>query len=152
MNEREILIYHYPSNGDGWYDATESVVWYGDNGNCWKVRFRDMDRYYLISFSKMKIYTNPKEIQFAELYYKGSPCFGVTSLICFNNSIYKIFYINGYTRVANPSDIRIVKNALDDERSFDVMAYYRRVVQETVRSEESGEKLSSPQLFTRSET
>ena len=114
MDEYKVLIYHLPSNGDSWYDATDSVVWYGDKGNCWNVKFRDMDKFYLISYSKMKIFTNPKEIQFAELYYKGSPCFGVSKLICFDDCIYKIFYLNGYKRIANTKELKIVKNTLKE--------------------------------------
>ena len=137
MNESEVLIYHFPSSGDGWYDATSNIVWYGDNGNCWKVKFRDMDRYYMVSFSKMKVFLNPREIGFVELFYKDSPCYGVKKLLCFDNKIFKIFYISGYTRVAFPSELRIVKDTLkDNEQAYGVMAYYRRVVQEIANTEE----------------
>lgn len=143
MNERELLIYFFPSNGDGWRDATTDIVWYRDNGNCWKVKFKDMNRYYPISFHNMKVFDKPKEIDFAVLYYRGSPCFGVASLLCFNNTIYKIFYINGYTRVALPSDIKIVKDVLQDNtRAQGIMAYYRRVVQETIKTEDDSFLLS----------
>ena len=137
MDEYKVLIYHYPSNGDSWYDATDSVVWYGDKGNCWNVKFRDMDKFYLISYSKMKIFSSPEEIQFAELYYKGTPCYGVSKLICFDNVIYKIFYINGYKRIASAKELKIVKNTLKESRTaLGVMQYFRQVVEEIVESEE----------------
>lgn len=137
MNEYKVLIYHYSSKNEKWYDATDNVVWYEDDGRAWKVRFANSDQYFHVSFSNMKIYENPKRVEFFELYYKNSPCFKVKDLLCFNGKIYKIFYENGYTCVALPSELKIIKDTLkNNEQAYGVMAYYRRVVQETVHTEE----------------
>ena len=137
MNESKYLIYHYSSKSEKWYDATKNVVWFCDDGNAWKVKFLDSDEYYHVSFQKMHIHENPKKIKFVELYYKGSPCYQAKLLLCFDDKLYKIFYENGYTTVALPSEIKIVQDALTkSEHASGVMAYYRRVVQEIVRDEE----------------
>ena len=137
MNEHEVLIYHYSTKNEKWYDATSSVVWYRNDGNSWLVLFADSEQYFHVSFSKMRIFEDAKRVEFGELYYKDSPCFKVKELLCFNGQIYKIFYESGYTSVALPEDIKIVKNTLkDNEQASGVMAYYRRVVQETVHTEE----------------
>lgn len=137
MNEYKVLIYHYSSKNERWYDATNNVVWYTDDGNSWKVRFANSDQYFHVSFSNMKIYENPERVKFVELYYKNSPCFKVKELLCFDKRIYKIFYESGYTCVALPSELKIVRDTLkENEQAYGVMAYYRRVVQETVRTEE----------------
>lgn len=137
MNEYKVLIYHYSSKNEKWYDATDNVVWYANDGNSWKVRFANSDQYFHVSFLNMSIYENPERIKFVELYYKNSPCFKVKELLCFDKKIYKIFYENGYTCVAFPTELKIVKDTLkENEQAYGVMAYYRRVVQETVHTEE----------------
>ena len=137
MNEREVLIYHYSSKNQKWYDATKNIVWYMDDGTSWKVRFAGRDEYFHVAFSKMRVYDHPKTIEFAELYFRGSPCFKVKQLLCFNEQIYKIFYESGYTCLAKPNELKIVKDVLaDGGQASGVMAYYRRVVQETVQTEE----------------
>ena len=137
MNERKFLIWHYSSRTETWYDATENVVSFFDAGNCWNVRFDSSSRYYHVSYSKMLIFDEPKKVEFAELYYKDSPCFRVRELICFNDKVYKIFYESGYTVVAFPEDLKIVKDVLKSgKRASGVMSYYRRVVQETAESED----------------
>lgn len=137
MNEFQILIWHYSSKNEKWYDATDNVVWYKDDGNSWKVRFVGKDKYFHVSFDKMRIFDKPKKIDFYELYYKNSPCFKVKTLLCFNDVIYKIFYESGYTCVAFKDELKIVKDALKPgSRASGVMAYYRRVVQETAENEE----------------
>ena len=56
----------------------------------------------------------------------------------FNGQVYKIFYNSGYTCVAFPKEIRIVKDTLkDNQKASGVMAYYRRVVKETAKTEEN---------------
>ena len=137
MNESKVLIYHYSSKEGKWYDATKNVVWYMDDGTSWKVRFSSSDEYYHVSFSKMLILEHPKAVDFAELYYQGSPCYRVKKLLCFDGKVYKIFYESGYTRLAMPNEIKIVKDALSEgNQASGVMAYYRRVVQETAHTEE----------------
>lgn len=137
MNEHKVLIRHYSSKSEKWYDATENVVFFVDDGNSWKVKFDSSDKYFHISFSKMQIYEKPKKIEFIEIYFKGSPCYKVKELICFDDDIYKIFYESGYTQIAFPDEIKIVKDVLKTEKQASgVMAYYRRVVQETVKTEE----------------
>ena len=137
MNESEYLIYHYSSKNEEWYDATNNVVWFGEDIKAWKVKFKNYDNYYHVSYQKMRVYTNPKQIEFAEVYYKESPCFNVKKILLFDNQIYKIFYNTGYTCLAFPDEIRIVKNTLkDDSKASGVMAYYRRVVKETAKTEE----------------
>ena len=108
MNEHKVLIYHYSSKNRKWYDATNSVLWYGDNQKAWRVLFVNSIRYFSVSFSNMKIYDSPKRVDFLELYYKNSRCFNVKELLCFNGQIYKIFYENGHTCIALPSEIKIV--------------------------------------------
>ena len=56
MNEHKVLIYHYSSKNRKWYDATNSVLWYGDNKKAWRVLFVNSKRYFYVSFSNMKIY------------------------------------------------------------------------------------------------
>ena len=137
MNKFQYLILHYSAKNENWYDATDIVVWFADAGNCWKVKFDNVSEYCHVSFRKMKIFEHPKRVEFAELYYKNSPCYKVKQLICFENQIYKIFYENGYTCFALPSELKIVKNTLkENTQAGGVMAYYRRVVQETVHTEE----------------
>ena len=137
MNEKEVLIYHYSAKNQKWYDATNSVLWYNYDGRAWKVLFANSNQYFHVSFSNMIVYHNPRKIDFLELYYKESPCYKVKELLCFDNKIYKIFYESGYTCVADPSEIRIVKDVLKNNNTAQgVMSYYRRVVQETVRTEE----------------
>ena len=137
MNERSILIWQYSSKSESWNDATKRIVWIANDGNAWKVKYDNSDRYFHVSFQKLLIYENPKKIDFAELYYKGSPCAKVKELICFDSAAYKIFYENGYTRVAFSHEIKIVKDVLkSSEQAVGVMAYYRRVVQETAKTED----------------
>lgn len=137
MNENEVLIYHFSSKSGKWYDATKNVTWLMDDGTSWKVRFYGLDQYLHVSFSKMRVFDRPTTVEFAELFFRESPCFKVKRLLCFNGQIYKIFYESGYTQVAFPSELRIVKDALaDGGQASGVMAYYRRVVQETVHTEE----------------
>ena len=143
MKESEYLIYHYSSKNEEWYDATKNVVWFGEDNNAWSVKFKSSDEFYHVSFQKMRIFDKPMEIEFAELYYKESPCFNVKKLLLFNGKIYKIFYSNGYTCVAFPNEIRIIKDTLkDDKKASGVMAYYRRVVKETAKTEEDRFMLS----------
>ena len=137
MNEHKVLIWHYSSKNENWYDATKNVVWLGEDNGSWKVLFSSFNEYRHVSFRNMYVFDEPKKIEFAELFYKESPCFKVKELICFNDKIYKIFYESGYTCVALPSEIRIIKDALkNSNQAQGVMAYYRRVVQETVHTEE----------------
>lgn len=57
--------------------------------------------------------------------------------------MYKIFYNNGYTCVAYPSEIKIIKDTLKNNiKATGIMAYYRRVVKETCASEEDKFMLS----------
>jgi len=143
MNESEYLIYHYSSKNEEWYDATKNVVWFGEDNHAWSVKFKSSDEFYHVSFQKMRVFDKPKEIDFAELYYKESPCFNVKKLLLFNGQVYKIFYKNGYTCVAFPKEIRIVKDTLkEDKKASGVMAYYRRVVKETAKTEEDAFMLS----------
>ena len=115
MNESKILIYQYSSNSDKWYDATNRVVWYKDNGNSWLVAYEGTADFYHVSYRNMKIYDQPIEVSFAELYYKESPCFKVKKLLLFNNCIYKIFYENArktIDKVDFPSIIKCVSDKL----------------------------------------
>ena len=50
MNENKVLIYQYSSKNEKWYDATSSVVWLGDDGNAWKVKYNNKDKYIHVSF------------------------------------------------------------------------------------------------------
>lgn len=59
MNEHKVLIYHYSSKNKKWYDATNSVLWYGDNKKAWKVLFVNSKQYFYVSFLNMKIYDSP---------------------------------------------------------------------------------------------
>lgn len=77
MNKYKVLIWHYSSKNENWYDATENVIWYCDDGNSWKVLFNNSKEYFHVSFSRMKIFENPEKVKFVELYYKNSPCFKV---------------------------------------------------------------------------
>lgn len=143
MNESEVLIYHYSSKNEQWYDATKNVVWFGEDNNAWSVKFKGSDEFYHVSYQKMRVFDKPKEVEFAELYYKDSPCYNVKKLLLFNGQVYKIFYNSGYTCVAFPKEIRIVKDTLkDDQKASGVMAYYRRVVKETAKTEEDQFMLS----------
>lgn len=143
MNESEVLIYHYSSKNEQWYDATKNVVWFGEDNNAWSVKFKSSDEFYHVSYQKMRVFDKPKEVEFAELYYKESPCYNVKKLLLFNGQVYKIFYNSGYTCVAFPKEIRIVKDTLkDDQKASGVMAYYRRVVKETAKTEEDQFMLS----------
>lgn len=143
MNESEVLIYHYSSKNEQWYDATKNVVWFGKDNNAWSVKFKSSDDFYHVSYQKMRVFDKPKEVEFAELYYKESPCYNVKKLLLFNDQVYKIFYNSGYTCVAFPKEIRIVKDTLkDDQKASGVMAYYRRVVKETAKTEEDQFMLS----------
>ena len=143
MNESEFLIYHYSSKNEQWYDATKNVVCFSEDNNAWSVKFKSSDDFYHVSYQKMRIFDNPKEVEFAEIYYKESPCYDVKKLLLFNSQVYKIFYNNGYTCVAFPNEIRIVKDTLkEDEKASGVMAYYRRVVKETTKTEEDQFMLS----------
>ena len=137
MNEHKVLIYHYSSKNRKWYDATNSVLWYGDNKKAWRVLFVNSKRYFYVSFSNMKIYDSPKRVDFLELYYKNSRCFNVKELLCFNGQIYKIFYENGHTCIAFPSELKIVKDVLkNNKQASEIMAYYHKVVQETIHTKE----------------
>ena len=137
MNEREVLIWHFSTTNERWYDATKSIVWYGEDNNAWKVKFSSSSKYRHVSFRNMFVYENPKKIEFVELYYRDSPVYKVKELICFDGRAYKIFRENGNTLVAFPNEIKIVKDVLKNgTRASGVMAYYRRVVQETVESED----------------
>ena len=137
MNDHKVLIWHYSTRSERWYDATDSVIWYTEDENAWRVKFSSNDKFVHVSFRNMSVYENPKKIDFVELYYKGSPCFKVKELLCFDGKAYKIFYESGYTCAAFPCDIKIVKDTLKDSpQASGVMAYYRRVVQETARTED----------------
>lgn len=143
MNESEVLIYHYSSKNEQWYDATKNVVWFGEDNNAWSVKFKSSDDFYHVSYQKMRVFDKPTEVEFAELYYKESPCYNIKKLLLFNGKVYKIFYNSGYTCVAFPKEIRIVKDTLkDDQKASGVMAYYRRVVKETAKTEENQFMLS----------
>ena len=137
MNESQYLIYHYSSKNEEWYDATKSVVWFGEDNNAWIVKFKNSDNFWHISYQKIRIFDKPRKIEFVELYYKESPCFNVRKLLLFNNQVYKIFYANGYSCVAFPNEIRIITDLLkENEKANGVMSYYRRVVKETAKTEE----------------
>lgn len=137
MNESEILIYHYSSKYEKWYDATKNIVWYDKDNYAWIVKFKNMEQYCHVSFSKMKVFNNPICVEFVELYYKESLCFDVEELLLFQYQMYKIFYKNGYTQVALPNEIKIIKDTLkDDKKAAGVMDYYKRVIREIAKSEE----------------
>ena len=143
MNESEYLIYHYSTKNEEWYDATKNVAWSEVDNNSWNVKFNSSNEFYHVSFQKMKIFDKPVKIDFAELYYRESPCYNVKQLLFFNNQIYKIFYRNGYTCIAFPKDIKIVKNTLvESKKAYGVMEYYRRVVKETAITEDDKFMLS----------
>ena len=143
MKESEFLIYHYSSKNNEWYDATKNVEWFDKGNNAWRVKFRKLNEFSHVSFQNMSVFDSPKEIEFVELYYKESPCLNVKKLLFFNAQVYKIFYNNGYTRVAFPQEIKIIKDTLkEDEKASGVMAYYRRVVKETAKTEEDKYMLS----------
>lgn len=137
MNETKYLVYQYSPKNESWFDATELVEWVHDAGNSWLVKYNNKNEPHHVSYRKLDYYDKPEEIEFAELFYKDSPCYKVKRLIYFNDEKYKIFYESGYTCVADPSEIRIVKDLLKiDDRAQGVMAYYRRVVHETAFTEE----------------
>lgn len=138
MNENQILIYHYSSKNQEWYDATDLIDIVRRDNNAWLVKFTNYKNKVHVSFSKMKIYDSAVEIKFSELYYKNALCFKVKKLICFNKVIYKIFYENGYTCVALPSEIKIIKDVLKENNTASgVMNYYRGVIQQLGDTEEN---------------
>ena len=71
MNESEFLIYHYSSKNEQWYDATKNVACFSEDNNAWSVKFKSSDDFYHVSYQKMRIFDNPKEVEFAELYADG---------------------------------------------------------------------------------
>ena len=137
MDENHVLIYHYSTKKNQWYDATKNITYYKNTGNSWLVRFSNSDKFVHVSYRNMHIYESPRVIPFVEIYYKDSICFKVKKLVCFDCAIYKIFYENGYTNVALPDEIKIVKDVLkDDKTAYAVMSYYHDVVEEIVHTEE----------------
>ena len=137
MNEQEVLIYQYSPKNDNWFDATKKVDWLLAEDTAWYVKYYDFDECRHVSFQKLFYFDKPKEIEFTEVYYKGSPCYKVKQLLLFNGTFYKIFYENGHTCLAFPSEIKVVKDYLkSSSRAQGIMAYYRRVVQETAKTEE----------------
>ncbi len=94
MNEYQVLIWHYSSKNERWYDATENVTWYQDGRNSWLVRFKGVKELRHVAYDKMHVFEKPKKVEFLELYYKDSPCFKVKALLCFNETIYKILVFN----------------------------------------------------------
>lgn len=136
MNERKVLILHYSSKKEQWYDATNVIFWYALNDNCVNVKFSNIDNFTYVSYDNIRIYENPKSIDFTELYYRDYPCFNVRELIKFDNRIYKIFYKNGITTFAFPKDIKIFNNKADLSKSKNVLSYYQRVVQDIAENKE----------------
>ena len=144
MDERKYLVLHQRNDSTSWYDATSEIASITNNGNCWRVKFYNTNRYYNISFSKLKIYDNPKTIEFYEIYYKNKICVGATLVLLFSNSRYKIFLVNGSCFSAKPEEVRIVRNLLTtNKKAGGVMAYYKRVVQEIADTEEEDDFLVS---------
>lgn len=137
MNENKVLIYQYSSKNEKWYDATSSVVWLGDDGNAWKVKYSNKDKYIHVSFSNLHYFDKPEKIEFIEVYYRGSPKYKVKQLLFFNKTMYKFFFEDGRTLVALAADVKVVRDALKtDSRAQGVMSYYRRVVEEIAIEEE----------------
>ncbi len=137
MNENEILIYHYSSKNERWYDATKNITWFSEDETSMLVRFAGKEDVFHVSYAKIKIFEHPESIDFSVIYFRGSPCFRVKKLLSFSKKIYKIFYENGHTCVASPDELKIFKDPLaDGTRAYGVLAYYRRVVQETVHTED----------------
>ncbi|MBR4270315.1 MAG: DUF2726 domain-containing protein [Clostridia bacterium] len=135
MKESEILICHY--NNGKWCDVTKNVELFSAENNAWRVKFKSSDKFYYISSRNMRVFDKPKEVEFVDLYYKQSPCLNVKKLLLFNDKVYKIFYNNGYTCFTSPQEIKIIKDTLkEDEKAAGVMAYYRKVVKETAKTEE----------------
>ncbi len=137
MNPKEILVYHYSKKNSNWYDATDNVVWYKQDEKAWKVKYNNSEKEFFVSFRNMHVYTNPKVVEFEEVYYNKLPCYNVTQLLSFDGKIYKIFFKAGYTCIALPNEIRIVTNVLkSDKKALGVLSYYKKVLAETCKSEE----------------
>ena len=137
MNESEYLIYHYSSKNKKWYDATNSIAWFSKKNNAWQVKFKSSDKFYYVSYQNMKVFDKPIEIEFLELFYKGSQCFNVKKLLLFNNQIFKIFYVSGQTKLAFPNEIKITYDLLkNNEKANAILNYYKRVVKEIAKDEE----------------
>ena len=85
MDESKYLIYHYSQKDEKWHDATKQVDYFKLNKNSWYVKFSGNDNYYHISFDRMIIFDNPKEVEFCELYYNEAPCLKVKKILLFNN-------------------------------------------------------------------
>lgn len=137
LNEREILVYHYSAKRNAWYDATRIVEKIEEDEKAWKVKFSSQRQSVHVSYRNLCVFGSPEKVEFAKVYFRGSPCYKAKEVLCFDGKIYKIFYESGYTCVALPSEIAFVKNALKEGGlASGVMSYYRRVVQETAKTEE----------------
>ena len=137
MDESKYLIYQYSQKDEKWHDATKQVDYFKLNKNSWYVKFSGNDNYYHISFDRMIIFDNPKEVEFCELYYNEAPCLKVKKILLFNNKIYKIFKDNDYTFIAFPKEIKIVKDFFKENiKAKDVMTYYKISIQKTAKNEE----------------
>mgnify|MGYP002516413365 CR=1 FL=1 len=137
MDEFKYLIYQYSSKNKNWYDATNQVDYFKRNKNSWYVKFKGKDDFYHISFDKMMIFDNPKEVSFIEIYYKGAPCYNVKKILLFKNNIYKIFKKNNYTFIAFANELKIVKDFCKENiKAKDIITYYRIALQKTAKNEE----------------
>ncbi|MCR4726223.1 MAG: DUF2726 domain-containing protein [Clostridia bacterium] len=137
MNPNQVLIYFYSTKKDSWFDATDNVYWYERDEKAWRVVFSGSNHPVYVSFRKMRVFDSPKNVEFANIIFKHSPCTNVTKLILFNDKIYKIFYSSGFTSIAWKEEIEVVKDFLKKDISASkIISYYRDVVKETCKSEE----------------
>ena len=137
MDEHKLLIYHYSDRNQKWYDATSFISYIKKERGTWVVRFQEDGDFYHISFSKMVVFDKPVKIDFFNLYLDDDPVFGAKELLLFNKRVFKIFYSNGYTKVAKFDRIHTTKNVLEQHpQAKGVLSYYQEVVKETAENEE----------------
>ena len=136
MNEREKLILQRRAGSDVWEDATLDISNVVFENYSYHVCYRNgMD--YFFKQNNLKVFRNPKKLDFCEVYYKNKICFHVEEVYCFDDKIAKIFFENGKTIWGFPGEIRLVKNTLtDNKQAGGVLGYYKEVVQAIAESEE----------------
>lgn len=146
MNPYKYLIWQYSSKNGNWYDATEYITWIQYVNNSWAVKYKDKDSIIHVSNRNLFYCDRCEEREFIQIEHEGIRQYHVKKLITFfdgfGNSLTKLFFDNGYTKVDYTTSFKIYKNTLKDPKVKGIFNYYKQVVQLIAKDEEDAYMLA----------
>lgn len=127
-NEKELLIMQFNDNFNDWEDVTAKIQWYEAENNACRVKYCGSDKFYFISWSKIKVLNNPQIIDVSNkiIYHKGNNLTDVVLYLKYDNWC-KIFYKSGLKSVYKIENIRFINDRKNDKDVKGLLDYLKEI-------------------------